>query len=123
MHEYSLVTRLLETINQISEHEGLPPIKVVIALGEFDIVTQEQICELVKLQIANFPSLPKLTLEFLKIPGKYLCSECHNESNYPRDFIRTGSHEVPIIISCRLCGGTNVDLIEGDETYIENIVF
>ncbi|MHB1412614.1 MAG: hydrogenase maturation nickel metallochaperone HypA [Thermoleophilia bacterium] len=110
MHEYAVTESMLEIIQAEAVKAGASHVgEVTVVLGELSSFVDESI-EFYFSELSRGTIAEGARLVFQKVEARADCSQC-GESFRPRQ----------IFYSCPRCGSPAVELIEGQEMYIDSI--
>jgi hydrogenase nickel incorporation protein HypA/HybF len=104
MHEYSLMQRIIETINKNlaegTDFQGHEVQEVVLQIGALDIHSPESFHQAFEVLVRDTP-LSGATLNLQIIPGTISCPKCGYQGNCQED---VDGHDPMPITDCPQCG-------------------
>ncbi|MFP4588440.1 MAG: hydrogenase maturation nickel metallochaperone HypA [Candidatus Acetothermia bacterium] len=119
MHEYSVATELIETLEQQVEEEKLVrAIKVHLRLGELRLISKEALEQAYEVLVED-TLLKDSCLEFEEVAIEISCKECNFKGpvEYEDD---PAFHFSTPVLSCPQCGGS-VEIIKGRELEVRTL--
>lgn len=119
MHEYSLMQRIIETINKNLEegtdYQGHEVKEVVLQIGALDIHSPESFRQAFEVLVRDTP-LAGARLNLQVIPGTISCPKCGYQGNCQED---VDGHDPLPVANCPQCqtvsgviGGRGIEAIE-----------
>ncbi|MBU1078513.1 MAG: hydrogenase maturation nickel metallochaperone HypA [Spirochaetes bacterium] len=110
MHEYGVTERIIEIVlDKIKEIDAPEVKKINIVLGKLTSFVPESIEHYFGFLSKNTP-LEKAELKFIAKDMVFHCEDCKEDFN-----------EDDMIFSCPKCNGENIQIISGNEFFIESI--
>lgn len=111
MHEVSIMESLHEQLTSLARANGATRVRrVAVEIGELSNVVPEMLHQAFLAFREVEPLLAEADLEIRSLPVRVRCHSCKQESDAEGFRIR-----------CRLCGGTEVEVIQGEELLLRDV--
>jgi hydrogenase nickel incorporation protein HypA/HybF len=112
MHELSITKQMIELITQECIERKIKPSKIITELGSLCTFKKESVLFYFDVLKKEYPIIENSELAVNEIKGKVKCNKCLKESDIDDE----------IMLLCPLCDSCDVEIIDGKEFIIKEII-
>lgn len=113
MHELSIARNIIKTVSEeLSKVDGRRIVKVNLVAGQMRAIIPESLQFCFEFARKESAVCRDAELVLTEIPVKVRCNDCHTEREL----------DEPMFI-CEHCQSTNLEVLNGDELYIDSIEY
>ena len=111
MHELGILNSMIHTVQRVVEEQGITEVdRIVIEIGELSGIVPRYIEECWPAARYKSP-MENTELELKVVPGIVKCRDCGEVFN-----------AVASDLTCPKCGGRNMEILEGNDMIIRDII-